>query len=51
MVPLLNHHTSGVRKEWYRHDLEEHQSRDPYPKLVAARFMFSVTSPEIFILV
>lgn len=22
-VPLLNHHTSGVRKEWYRDDLEE----------------------------
>ncbi len=30
-VPLLNHHTSGVRMEWYRDDLEEHQSRDPYP--------------------
>ncbi len=30
-VPLLNHHTSGVRKEWYRDDLEEHQERDPYP--------------------
>lgn len=32
-VPLLNHHTSGVRKEWYRDDLEEHESRDPWPKL------------------
>ncbi len=32
-VPLLNHHTSGVRKEWYRDDLEEHALRDPYPKL------------------
>jgi 2-oxoisovalerate dehydrogenase E1 component len=32
-VPLLNHHTSGVRKEWYRDDLEEHIKRDPYPKL------------------
>ena len=32
-VPLLNHHTSGVRKEWYRDDLEEHQERDPYPIL------------------
>ncbi len=32
-VPLLNHHTSGVRKEWYRHDLEEHQAQDPYIKL------------------
>ncbi len=32
-VPLLNHHTSGVRMEWYRDDLKEHQSRDPYPLL------------------
>ena len=32
-VPLLNHHTSGVRKEWYRDDLDEHQQRDPYPIL------------------
>ncbi|WP_312923150.1 alpha-ketoacid dehydrogenase subunit alpha/beta [Empedobacter brevis] len=32
-VPLLNHHTSGVRKEWYRDDLEEAQERDPYDKL------------------
>jgi 2-oxoisovalerate dehydrogenase E1 component len=32
-VPLLNHHTSGVRKEWYRDDLEEHQQRDPFPIL------------------
>ncbi len=34
-VPLLNHHTSGVRKEWYRDDLVESQARDPYPKLIA----------------
>ena len=32
-VPLLNHHTSGVRMEWYRDDLEEHTLRDPYPAL------------------
>ena len=32
-VPLLNHHTSGVRKEWYRDDLEEAAKRDPYPVL------------------
>ncbi len=32
-VPLLNHHTSGVRKEWYRDDLEDHEQRDPYPIL------------------
>ncbi len=31
-VPLLGHHTSGVRKEWYRDDLEEHEKRDPLPK-------------------
>ncbi|WP_343703448.1 thiamine pyrophosphate-dependent enzyme [Chitinophaga sp.] len=30
-VPLLGHHTSGVRKEWYRteEDLEKHAARDP----------------------
>ena len=32
-VPLLGHHTSGVRKEWYRDDLEEAAKDDPYPKL------------------
>lgn len=32
-VPLLNHHTSGVRKEWYRDDLEEQALRDPFPIL------------------
>jgi 2-oxoisovalerate dehydrogenase E1 component len=32
-VPLLNHHTSGVRKDWYRDDLAEHATRDPYPIL------------------
>ncbi len=31
-VPLLNHHTSGVRKEWYRDDLEESFKRDPFAK-------------------
>lgn len=32
-VPLLNHHTSGVRKEWYRDDLDEAAKKDPYPVL------------------
>jgi 2-oxoisovalerate dehydrogenase E1 component len=32
-VPLLGHHTSGVRKEWYRDDLEEAALNDPFPKL------------------
>jgi 2-oxoisovalerate dehydrogenase E1 component len=32
--PLLGHHTSGVRKEWYRgEDLAEHQKNDPVDKL------------------
>jgi 2-oxoisovalerate dehydrogenase E1 component len=32
-VPLLGHHTSGVRKEWYRDDLEEAALKDPFPQL------------------
>ncbi len=34
-VPLLGHHTSGVRKEWYRtpEDLAKHAMDDPGPKL------------------
>ncbi|WP_052477069.1 alpha-ketoacid dehydrogenase subunit alpha/beta [Nonlabens marinus] len=32
-VPLLNHHTSGVRMEFYRDDLEESRERDPYPRM------------------
>lgn len=32
-VPLLNHHTSGVRMEWYRDDLEEAKTKDPFPIL------------------
>jgi len=34
-VPLLGHHTSGVRKEWYRtaEDLAKHAQDDPGPKL------------------
>lgn len=32
-VPLLGHHTSGVRSEWYRDDLEEDILDDPFPKV------------------
>lgn len=34
-VPLLGHHTSGVRKEFYRtdEDWEKHLAHDPNPKL------------------
>ena len=34
-VPLLNHHTSGVRMEWYRDDLEDDQKQDPFPRFRA----------------
>lgn len=34
-VPLLGHHTSGVRKEWYRtdDDMAKHTAIDPFDKL------------------
>ncbi|MFI5187855.1 MAG: thiamine pyrophosphate-dependent enzyme [Chitinophagales bacterium] len=37
-VSLLNHHTSGVRKEFYRtaEDLAQHFENDPLPKLKTA---------------
>jgi len=35
-VPLLNHHTSGVRMDFYRSekDLAEHRKRDPHPRFL-----------------
>lgn len=35
-VPLLNHHTSGVRMEFYRSEenLAEHRKRDPFPRFL-----------------
>jgi 2-oxoisovalerate dehydrogenase E1 component len=46
-VPLLGHHTSGVRKEWYRDDLEEAATRDPYPKIKAALNSLGVSDSEL----
>ena len=46
-VPLLNHHTSGVRMEWYRDDLEEARSRDPYPKMIQLLLDRGVSQKEI----
>ena len=46
-VPLLNHHTSGVRMEWYRDDLKEARSRDPFPKLKAELLKNSFTYKEL----
>lgn len=48
-VPLLNHHTSGVRKEWYRpaEDLEEHGSRDPLPRLHAELLKIGISEDQL----
>ncbi len=46
-VPLLNHHTSGVRMEWYRDDLEEARSRDPYPKMIQLLLDNGISQKEI----
>lgn len=46
-VPLLNHHTSGVRKEWYRDDLEECQKQDPLIKLKNKLLEFSIDDSEV----
>jgi len=46
-VPLLNHHTSGVRMEWYRDDLEEARSRDPYPVLQKQLLDAGFTQKEV----
>ncbi|MDN5199727.1 thiamine pyrophosphate-dependent enzyme [Fulvivirgaceae bacterium BMA10] len=44
--PLLGHHTSGVRREWYRpeSDLSKHETLDPIPKM--KEFLLSLGAPE-----
>lgn len=47
-VPLLGHHTSGVRREWYRGDnLQEHAVNDPIPRLKQTLLNLDVTDEEI----
>lgn len=46
-VPLLNHHTSGVRKEWYRDDLEIAAQRDPYPRFRNELLELGVAEKEL----
>lgn len=46
-VPLLGHHTSGVRKEWYRDDLIEAAKDDPYPKLKKELLLLGVKESEL----
>ena len=49
-VPLPNHHTSGVRMEFYRHDKEELAeawAKDPFPKLYNALIQKGVDKKEL----
>ncbi|RYD55176.1 MAG: tungsten formylmethanofuran dehydrogenase [Sphingobacteriales bacterium] len=48
-VPLLGHHTSGVRKEWYRtaDDLTKHGKDDPGPKLYQVLLKHGVSKKEL----
>ncbi len=48
-VPLLGHHTSGVRKEFYRsqQDLELHALSDPAPKLRKHLLQYGVEEQEL----
>ncbi len=48
-VPLLGHHTSGVRKEWYRtdDDLKKHAESDPFVKLKHFLLECGVKSTEL----
>ena len=48
-VPLLGHHTSGVRKEFYRteDDLAKHSQEDPLPKLRAKLRSLNMADSEL----
>ncbi|MGY2132494.1 alpha-ketoacid dehydrogenase subunit alpha/beta [Hymenobacter sp. HD11105] len=46
--PLLGHHTSGVRREWYRGDnLAQHTPQDPLPRLHQQLLLRSFTKKEL----
>ncbi|MES2618355.1 MAG: thiamine pyrophosphate-dependent enzyme [Bacteroidota bacterium] len=47
-VPLLGHHTSGVRSEWYRDDLEQDLADDPFPKL--KKILLNLAETELTLL-
>jgi len=51
-VPLLGHHTSGVRKEFYRsrEDLLKHGLYDPIPKMRMVLSGMGITESEINVL-
>lgn len=45
--PLLGHHTSGVRREWYRGDLDNHRQHDPLERLKTYLLTEGVTAAEL----
>jgi 2-oxoisovalerate dehydrogenase E1 component len=46
--PLLGHHTSGVRKEWYRgEDLKRHEAEDPVIKLRRSLHEAGISEKEL----
>lgn len=49
IVPLLGHHTSGVRKETYRsaEDLVKHFKNDPIPKLRSVLITSGISEAEL----
>jgi 2-oxoisovalerate dehydrogenase E1 component len=49
-VPLLGHHTSGVRKEFYRtdEDWQKHQQHDPFIKLRTKLIEAGIAEEELF---
>jgi 2-oxoisovalerate dehydrogenase E1 component len=51
-VPLLGHHTSGVRKEFYRseEDLQAHSKNDPGPKLRNKLIVSGIAEKEIVLM-
>ncbi len=48
-VPLLGHHTSGVRKEFYRtpEDLAAHAQHDPLPKIENALYKIGISEKQL----
>jgi len=48
-VPLIGHHTSGVRREWYRgeEDLAKHMQDDPGPKLKSRLLELGITEADL----
>jgi len=48
-VPLLGHHTSGVRKEWYRNedDLAKHEKNNPITKLYQVLIKKGVSTEDL----